>query len=423
VVLRTLAAVTGDLRAAIQAAGSGLWAAPHLSGTAPRDAVFRDVVPLATGALVIWSVGEELLVAPVVADGPGVRRAAVGDGVFAAIAAALDGSRPVAETGERIVGVDQTNESVIVGDAVVVKLLRRTRRGPQPGHDLPAHLAAVGFTETPASAGSFSWDGALLATGAAYLPGAEDGWHWYVGLIEEAILGTRPWHEVVAETAAMGSLVARFQLALATPSAVLPVPVAAAVAETVAVWHAAASATLDEALALTDGAVRERLLVLEPRARAALDGFSRVTDTPVARIHGDLHVGQILRVPNGALSVSDLDGDPVAPVAGRIAPGSPARDVASMACALDHAGRVVVRRHPETRDAIERWIPRARGTFLAAHRAALGRDVSLFDGRLLHPFAVAQEAHEFVYAMRFQPRWVGVPDEALPAVLAWADDA
>src|SRR3954453_21817568 len=116
VVLRTLAAVTGDLRAAIQAAGSGLWAAPHLSGTAPRDAVFRDVVPLATGALVIWSVGEELLVAPVVADGPGVRRAAVGDGVFAAIAAALDGSRPVAETGERIVGVDQTNESVGGGD-------------------------------------------------------------------------------------------------------------------------------------------------------------------------------------------------------------------------------------------------------------------------------------------------------------------
>jgi maltokinase len=150
-----------------------------------------------------------------------------------------------------------------------------------------------------------------------------------------------------------------------------------------------------------------------------LDGFAAVQTTPVTRIHGDLHVGQILRVPDGSMFVSDLDGDPVAPVQERIAPGSPARDVASMACALDHAGRVVVRRHPETRDAIEAWIPRARRAFLAAHREALAADPSLFDERLLHPFAVAQEAHEFVYAARFQPGWTGVPDAALPAVLAW----
>jgi maltokinase len=134
-------------------------------------------------------------------------------------------------------------------------------------------------------------------------------------------------------------------------------------------------------------------------------------------------VGQILRVPDGRMFVSDLDGDPVAPVDGRMAPGSPARDVASMACALDHAGRVVVRRHEETHDAIVAWIPRARAMFLEAHRTALGPDPSLVDERLILPFAVAQEAHEFVYAIRFQPRWVGVPDAALPAVLAWADDA
>jgi predicted trehalose synthase len=143
----------------------------------------------------------------------------------------------------------------------------------------------------------------------------------------------------------------------------------------------------------------------------------------MTRIHGDLHVGQILRVPDGRMYVSDLDGDPVAPVEGRTAPGSPARDVASMACALDHAGRVVVRRNPESRDAIEAWIPRARAVFLEAHQLALGPDASLYDERLLHPFAVAQEAHEFVYAARLQPRWLAVPDATLPAVLAWADDA
>ena len=182
-------------------------------------------------------------------------------------------------------------------------------------------------------------------------------------------------------------------------------------------------ATLDEALSLMDGPALERLRAQEPHARAVIDGFADVDETPVTRIHGDLHVGQILRVPDGRLYVSDLDGDPVAPVDARMAPGSPARDVASMVCALDHAGRVVVRRHAETRDAIEAWIPRARATFLSAHREALGSDLGLFDARLLHPFAVAQEAHEFVYAGRFQPGWVGVPDAALPAVLAWTETA
>jgi maltokinase len=168
--------------------------------------------------------------------------------------------------------------------------------------------------------------------------------------------------------------------------------------------------------------VGDRLRGREREARRILGGFDKISETPVARIHGDLHVGQILRVPDGRLFVIDLDGDPVAPVSERVAPGSPARDVASMACALDHVGRVVARRHAHTRDVVEAWIARARSRFLAAHRAALGPDVSLFDERLLLPFAVAQEAHEFVYAARFLRRWSDVPDAALPAVLAWATD-
>ena len=192
-------------------------------------------------------------------------------------------------------------------------------------------------------------------------------------------------------------------------------------AATIAGWRDRAVATLDEALSRTEGPAGVRLRAREVDARRVLDGFTRVHETPMTRIHGDLHVGQVLRVPDGRLFVSDLDGDPVAPVAERIEPGSPARDVASMACALDHAGRVVVRRHPSTGDAIDAWIGRARAAFLAAHRAALRPEAWLVDERLLHPFAVAQEAHEFVYAAGFQPRWVGVPDVALPAVLAWDD--
>jgi maltokinase len=413
--------VAGELRTAIEAAGPGVWAAPHLSGDVPAGASFLDVVPLASGCLAVWTVNDDFLLAPVVREASGVRRAVMGDGVFVALATATGGSAASAGGVERSVGVDQTNESVIVDDALVVKLLRRTRPGPQPGLDLPAHLDAVGFTETPAPIGSLVWRDALLASSAAYLPGAADGWEWYVELVEAAAKKEASWDVALAATVSIGELVARFQRALATPSGILPDPVTTADAATIAGWRDRAVATLDEALARTDGPAGARLRARETDARRVLEGFMRVAETPMTRIHGDLHVGQVLRVPEGRLFVNDLDGDPVAPVAERIAPGSPARDVASMLCALDHVGRVVARRHASTRDAIGAWIARARAMFLAAHRAALGPDAWLVDERLLHPFAVAQEAHEFVYAAGFQPRWIDVPDAAFPAVLAWDD--
>jgi maltokinase len=123
----------------------------------------------------------------------------------------------------------------------------------------------------------------------------------------------------------------------------------------------------------------------------------------------------VLRGPNGGLYVNDFDGDPLA--ADRTAPDAPARDVASMTCAIDHVGRVVARRHPANAAAALAWSERSRRTFLESYRGDLGDRRALFDDRVLAPFEVAQEAHEFVYAARYLPRWTYVPDAAMPAVL------
>ena len=92
---------------------------------------------------------------------------------------------PESLRGERVIDVDQSNESVVVGERVVVKLYPRTAAGPQPGLELPAHLASVGFTALPRPLGAMTWtedDGSdvLLVTAAAFLPGARDGWDWYL---------------------------------------------------------------------------------------------------------------------------------------------------------------------------------------------------------------------------------------------------
>jgi maltokinase len=89
-----------------------------------------------------------------------------------------------------------------------------------------------------------------------------------------------------------------------------------------------------------------------------------------------------------------------------------------MARSIDHVGRIVARRRPGAEDDVARWCREARARFLAAYRAGLGRDgPRLFDERLLHPLEVAQELHEYVYAARYLPRWVAIPDAALPALL------
>ena len=179
-----------------------------------------------------------------------------------------------------------------------------------------------------------------------------------------------------------------------------------------------AEAGLDEAVAVTDGDAGERLQTLAPAARRALAAIA-VEGTPVQPIHGDLHVGQVLRWAGG-YAVNDFDGNPVLPARERRADQPVARDVAGMLQSLDHVGRVAVRHAPDADvELVETWIREARQRFLETYRGILHdhEQGGLLDERLLLPFAVEQECREYVYAARHLPRWLYVPDAALPALL------
>jgi maltokinase len=423
----------GQVRKAVEVAGRDLWNPPHLGDRGLGPVTLDEVVALPTGWLAIAHAGDAVLSAPVIADGGGVRRARPGDGVVASLlevlAAGGEGSVEAVHVtagiprggAERWMGVDQANESYVIDDIVVVKLFPRSSAGADPGIDIPAHLAATGFTETPASLGALRWRGeVLLAAASAYVPGARDGWDWYVQLVERACTDGS-WTTADASAGAIGALVARLHRSLARPSDVLPEPTGRADAATIAGWHARAVAGLDEALAVTPDDAGERLRRLAPRARAVIDRLTAIDATPIQRVHGDLHVGQVLLDDAGGLWVNDFDGNPLVPAEMRTAKDAPARDVAAMACAIDHVGRVVARRVPEAHDALADWIERARAAFLGAYRMELDDDDTLFDGRLLHPFSVVQEAHEYRYATAYVPRWRYVPDAAMPAAIARAE--
>lgn len=326
-------------------------------------------------------------------------------------------------------GVDQTNESVVVDERLVVKWLLHPDPARERAPRLLRHLAAAGFRETPPVAGTLEWvapggDARMtLAVVDAWLPGARDGWEWCTEAVLEHVA---PGHRCAADCPAgfagdLGGLVARFHLALATPTDVIPEPVASAGGEAIAAWAAAARGFLADAIALTaadDPEAGAQLTRAEEALRARLAVLAAIGSTPVMPIHGDLHVGQVLGGPHG-LAVIDLDGNPTLDAATVQAPAPPARDVASMTCSLDHVGRVAIRRGA-LEPATEAWIGEAHAAFLAAYHEVLagGGRPELLDERLLPPFAVEQECRELIYAARFLPRWRYAPMGAIRAMVA-----
>ena len=367
-------------------------------------------------------------VVPLVGNGS-ERRALAGDGAAEELLATLArgaGSRgrfvlrswhSGRAVGEHPITVDQTNESVVVGDAVV-KWMAVAEEGPHPAPTLLAELDRVGFAGMPRPWGSVEWVPApdeparLLALVVEHLQGAADGWTWVVAELRAAVEQGRPAAALEAG-AVVGRLVAALHGGLSGTAR-------EATTEEADGWRADALADLDRALAVTRGRAAEVLGGHEAAVRRVLattpaDGGS------VLRVHGDLHVGQVLRGERDgapAYLLTDFDGNPVLPPAERVRPQPAAVDVAGAAQSFTHAGLVLRRHAPELDpDAVDAAAGAARQGFLDAYRAGLGEHRRLLDDRLLLPLAVRQVCREFTYAATHLPRWSYVPEAALPALL------
>jgi maltokinase len=352
---------------------------------------------------------------------------------------------PPAAVGERPITVDQTNASVVVGERIVVKWLRHVDDVTHPAPETLAHLAEVKYQGTPKSYGTLLWrapSGREVPCGtvSAYLPGARDGYQWCVELATAAVAhdagGPRDgW--AATFPARLGRLAAGLHAALATPSSVVPASVGLADRQRVLDWHAAARRVLDEAADVAPGLdaapagpdavgpppVPPSQALAEARERlvAAVDELPGVDAPAVLRVHGDLHVGQVLRW-SGGLAVVDFDGDPLATHLGAAAGDAgdaadlaadpavqpAARDVAHLLVSLDQVGRIVDRLHGFTATAaVDAWSAAAREQLLAGYLEelrTLGR-TDLFEERLLRPFVAEQVCRDVRYAARYLPRW------------------
>jgi maltokinase len=362
---------------------------------------------------------------PVTASGDDWVRSTPGDGAGLAVLHRLR-SRMAVEEGfrvtmhawvvrddesERAMGVDQMNESWVVGGRLVVKWVTDDLDGPHQAADRMRRLAEAGFGQTPTLVGLLEWqnaygDWAPIAFVQEYLAGAEDGWTWVVAEARRELGLEDGEQRPFARD--LGRLTARMHLALAEgiPEALSPEQATAAYDDAVA--------ALDEATRVTaelDPASHTLLVQNRDALLWDLSAIHGMSGGPAWPVHGDFHVGQVLRTPDGRLHVIDFDGNPTRPPALRGAPAPRERDLATMGQSLENVGCVVRHYAPDVdAAAVDAWVGLVGGQFLREYLEYVDNP-GLDD--LIRAFDVEQICREFVYAARHLPSWSYVPAAAL----------
>jgi trehalose synthase-fused probable maltokinase len=365
---------------------------------------------------------------------------------------------------------EQSNTSIVYDDRLILKLFRQLAPGENPELEMSRFLTLrMRFPHTPTLAGAVHYQsaevGRTLAVLQAFVSGTRDGWTWTLGALHDFYAAAEAESRTLradltagavaglagpylAGARRLGEVTGELHGALASAPGdptFAPEPVT----ETdLAAWRAAVEAELGRGLAglraapepLTRAhrATVERILAASPALLARVAQVTaelRGTELWKTRIHGDYHLGQVLRRggPTDEFVVLDFEGEPARPLAARRARQSPLRDVAGMLRSFTYASYAALfemaRLETPAMDRLsvwrEGWEAAASAAFLDGYRAAtVGRSVPVVPvvpearAHLLSLFCLEKAAYELSYELNNRPTWLPIPLAAFTRELA-----
>ena len=317
----------------------------------------------------------------------------------------LDTSLP-----SRVMGAEQSNTSVVYGEDYILKMFRRVQPGLNPDLEISRALADAG---SPYIAAPLGWlegqvggETTTLALLQQYQRNSTEGWAMATASVRD-LFAEADLHadevggDFAGESERLGVATAEVHVLLREV-----LPSGTADADECARTSRQLHERLDAALAVVPD-----LAPYADALRSAYDavaGLSR--SVPVQRVHGDYHLGQVLRTDHGWVLL-DFEGEPARPLAERTALMSPLRDVAGMLRSYDYAARhLLAERGSDSQLAYRatEWAERNRQAFCDGYARAAGADPR-DEAVLLRAFELDKAVYEVVYEARNRPAWLPIP--------------
>jgi len=319
-----------------------------------------------------------------------------------------------------VLSAEQSNTSLVFGEESILKVFRRLSPGPNPDLEVTTALARLGSSHI---AEPFGWmetrlDGVStsLAILSRYLRLASDGWSLAATSVRDLYATEDSTGDGVRAAEAGGDFAGEaHRLGIATAE------VHADLAEAFGT---------DEVGTDTIRELTEQMYRKLDLAVAAVPELGRYTEMigdaysslaklsgpfPVQRVHGDYHLGQVLRTTGSGWVVLDFEGEPATPLAQRRARSSPLRDVAGMLRSFDYAARHQLIGHPEQvalNAVASDWVRRNASAFCAGYAEAGGPDPDAND-ILLRALQLDKAVYEVLYEARHRPSWLQIPLDSL----------
>ena len=372
---------------------------------------------------------------------------------------------PLLETHSKVGSAEQSNTSLLFDELAILKLFRRVGAGENPEVEMTRFLTETAhFQYIPAYLGDLhrAGDRATIAFLQAFARNDGDGWAWTLEELaryyesvagssvppssdEAATLGST--HEVLPEVREhagvyldaahlLGRRTAELHLALATQTNDVAFQAEPFTREDLATEReridhqvTSALAALERTLAtseqeLPQETVKEAQELLTRRGNVK-ERLAELSGDPVQfglriRIHGDLHLGQLLRTRTDFLFV-DFEGEPARSLEERRRKQSPLRDVAGMLRSFSYAAQAALGKHiqrrPENSSALELWATlwerSVSGEFLRGYRDTMGGNPLLASAEkaqvLLRALLLEKACYELAYELNNRPTWLHIP--------------
>ncbi|WP_122872118.1 maltose alpha-D-glucosyltransferase, partial [Pseudomonas viridiflava] len=367
------------------------------------------------------------------------------------------------ESEVRYLSAEQSNSSVVVGSGLVLKMIRKVSAGTHPELEMGAFLTNAGYRNISPLLGSVvrvGHDGEphLLMIAQGYLSNQGDAWEWTQNNLERAVrdelahgVSEQEQHynallELADFSRSLGQRLGEMHQILATATDNPDFAVEVTRQEDGEASAKSVVAQLDRALQLLeqrkgDLGADDRQLVdnLVAQRQAIAQHVARLAKRSVGglriRVHGDLHLGQVLVVKGDAYLI-DFEGEPARALSERRAKHSPFKDVSGVLRSFDYAAAMAVRSaqsvdtSEEAAAARKRvastYLSQAREAFIEGYRAATTEMAHTWkdsngEDAALELFTLEKTAYEVIYEAENRPTWLAVPLQGLRGLLHLSD--